>query len=315
MEEYNKLVAQYDYQYQCKTNVDVSSSSASDSSDSESENNITSGLVELNKSIKGRSSKDSNNNADNVSGKRKRNSGTGTQRLPTRRPDPNVYNRNALLARENRRKKKAYMEAVEKELDETRSKNRWLLKALKKQFKITQKLKMECDYLKTSVTTHKPNKMSRCFISDIPTAYNHRSVSPDGSLISTNSNSSGNSNNNENQMDSEFIADILNVDNGSVADQQYIQNETPSSSWNDFIDNLLTDYQPTPEYENENAANYLDQSFVGLGDLEAPLETPCFLNKVVSPIWEWSASCTPPSQLLQDDNFLDFDDTARIASL
>ncbi|XP_062124256.1 protein PFF0380w-like [Drosophila sulfurigaster albostrigata] len=288
MEEYNKLVAQYDYQYQCKTNVDVSSSSASDSSDSESENNITSGLVELNKSIKGRSSKDSNNNADNVSGKRKRNSGTGTQRLPTRRPDPNVYNRNALLARENRRKKKAYMEAVEKELDETRSKNRWLLKALKKQLKITQKLKMECDYLKTSVTTHKPNKMSRCFISDIPTAYNHRSVSPDGSLISTNSNSSGNSNNNENQMDSEFIADILNVDN---------------------------DYQPTPEYENENAANYLDQSFVGLGDLEAPLETPCFLNKVVSPIWEWSASCTPPSQLLQDDNFLDFDDTARIASL
>ncbi|KAH8310629.1 hypothetical protein KR044_002287 [Drosophila immigrans] len=298
MEEFNKLVARYHYQYQCKTKVDVSDGSDSDVSDSESDN-ITTGLVEPNKGIKA-TAKDTADNS--VSGKRKRNSGSGTQRLPTRRPDPNVYNRNALLARENRRKKKAYMEAVEKELDETRSKNKWLLKALKKQFKLTQKLKVECDYLKSSVTSHKhSNKMSRRFITDVPAAYS-RSVSPDGSLISTNSSSSSN-NNNDQQMDNELIADLLNVDNGSVADQQYILNET--TSWNDFIDNLLTDYQPTPEYENENAASYLDQSFVGLTDLETPLETPCLFNNVVSPNWEWSASCTPPSQLLQDDDFLD----------
>ncbi|KAH8360087.1 hypothetical protein KR093_010644 [Drosophila rubida] len=312
MEEFNKLVARYHYQYQCKTNVDVSSSSDSSGSDSDSETNITSGLVELSKCIKA-STKEMIDNK-NESGKHKRNSETRTQRLPTRRPDPNVYNRNALLARENRRKKKAYMEAVEKELNETRSKNRWLFKALKKQFKLTQKLKIECDYLKSSLPTS--NKMSMRFITDIPAAYNHRAVSPDGSLISTNSSncSNNNNNNNENQMDKELIADLVNVDNGSVAEQQYLH-ETPSSSWNDFIDNLLTDYQPTPEYENENETNYLEQSFVGLTDLETPLETSCLFNKIVSPSCDWSASCTPPSQLLQDEDFLDFDDAERIASL
>ncbi|XP_030382474.1 uncharacterized protein LOC115629989 isoform X2 [Scaptodrosophila lebanonensis] len=77
----------------------------------------------------------------------------GSARLPTRRPDPNVYNRNAILARENRRKKKAYLEAVEKELDETRNANRSLLRALKKQLRANVRLEKERNYLKKILDT------------------------------------------------------------------------------------------------------------------------------------------------------------------
>ncbi|KAI8114856.1 hypothetical protein CVS40_12827 [Lucilia cuprina] len=70
----------------------------------------------------------------------------GEKRLPTRRPDPNVYNRNALLARENRRKKKAYLETIEKELQFARKANHALVKALKRQLKIAQRLEKEKKY-------------------------------------------------------------------------------------------------------------------------------------------------------------------------
>uniref|UniRef100_A0A034WH54 BZIP domain-containing protein n=1 Tax=Bactrocera dorsalis TaxID=27457 RepID=A0A034WH54_BACDO len=64
-------------------------------------------------------------------------------RMPTRRPNPNVHNRNALLARENRRKKKAHLEAMEKELEEVRSANKQLKKALKQQMKAVGQLQRE----------------------------------------------------------------------------------------------------------------------------------------------------------------------------
>ncbi|KAL7727618.1 hypothetical protein ACLKA6_014962 [Drosophila palustris] len=274
MEEFNKLVAQY----QCKSSVDVSSSDSDSDSD-----NITSGVVVLTKATK--ETKDANSE----SGKRK----AGPVRLPTRRPDPNVYNRNALLARENRRKKKAHMEALEKELDETRNKNRSLLKALKKQFKLSQKLEKECEYLRNSLGGFKNAKStSRCLNADVLSA-DKRAVSPDGSLISTYSGSSY-----EPPMDTDSLTGLLNVDN---------------------------DYQPTPEYENENSTRFPEQTSFGLQECQStlnPLEIideHSYFNKFaqigVSPNWEWSASCTPPTQLLQDDDFLDFEDGEHIASL
>lgn len=308
MEEYLKLVAQY----QCKTNVDVSSSeSDSDSGD------ITSEHFEQSKTAANKGGK---NATEEESGKRK----GGMARLPTRRPDPNVYNRNALLARENRRKKKAHMEAVEKELNETRNANKSLLKALKKQFKVTKKLEKECQYLKNRLGNAK--NISAIY-ADCQTSRddnrNNRAVSPDGSLISTYSRSSY-----EPAMDngSNSLSGMLQIDNGSVAAQQ-ITNETPTSSWNDFIDDLLTDYQPTPEYENEASTRLLDQTSYGFQECQQSPLSPLgvindehsYFNKFadlgVSPSWEWSSSRTPPSQLLQDDDFLNFSSGECIASL
>ncbi|XP_017477484.1 PREDICTED: uncharacterized protein LOC108367391 isoform X3 [Rhagoletis zephyria] len=64
-------------------------------------------------------------------------------RRPTRRPNPNIHNRNALLARENRRKKKEHLQAMEKELEEMRLTNKQLKKALKQQMKAVDQLQRE----------------------------------------------------------------------------------------------------------------------------------------------------------------------------
>uniref|UniRef100_A0A034WD19 CREB/ATF bZIP transcription factor n=2 Tax=Bactrocera dorsalis TaxID=27457 RepID=A0A034WD19_BACDO len=76
-------------------------------------------------------------------------------RMPTRRPNPNVHNRNALLARENRRKKKAHLEAMEKELEEVRSANKQLKKALKQQMKAVGQLQREKRYFQSVIANHK----------------------------------------------------------------------------------------------------------------------------------------------------------------
>ena len=73
---------------------------------------------------------------------------SGKKRQPTRKPNPNIYNRNALLARENRRKKKIYLESVEKELYLAKKTNRVLIKALRRQMKIGHRLEQEKEYLK-----------------------------------------------------------------------------------------------------------------------------------------------------------------------
>ncbi|XP_030572103.1 uncharacterized protein LOC115770821 [Drosophila novamexicana] len=272
MEEIKKLVAQY----QCNASVDVSSS------DSDSDSYISTGRPAHRKSV---------NEAEGESGKRK----TGTARLPTRRPDPNVYNRNALLARENRRKKKAYMEAVEKELDETRCTNRSLLKALKKQFKLTQKLEKECQYLKDVLGNCKNNKNVTTVLNVDISSPDNRAASPDGSLISTYSSSSY-----ELPMETNSFPGVLNDDN----DYQH---------------------QPAPAYEDEGCARFLEENSFGLPECQPPLkpltivDEHSYFNKFSEigfiPSCEWSPSRTPPKQLLQDDKFLVNTDSGCIASL
>lgn len=72
-------------------------------------------------------------------------------RLPTRRPDPNVFNRNALMARENRRKKKELMEQLEREVMELREKSKKLHKSLFKQSVTIKNLRQENKYLQSVI--------------------------------------------------------------------------------------------------------------------------------------------------------------------
>ncbi|EDW15566.2 uncharacterized protein Dmoj_GI22713, isoform D [Drosophila mojavensis] len=262
MEEYMKLVAQY----KCDINSNVDESS----SESDSDSYVSMGQTERRASV--RETKEVNAE----SGKRK----SGTARLPTRRPDPNVYNRNALLARENRRKKKAHMEAVEKELNETRMTNRSLLKALKKQLKRTQKLERECQFLKDTLGNYKENKNVATQLNMGISSPNNRAASPEGSLISAYSSSSSY----EPPMETDSYAGFLNVDN---------------------------DYQPTPAYEDESSTRFVEQSSFDLQQSQplAIIDEHSYFNKfaevgLYTPDCEWSPSRTPPTQLLQDDEFL-----------
>lgn len=109
------------------------------SSDDDSESDISIGDVSISQQSF------SPRNDDDITTK------TEKKRLPTRRPDPNVYNRNALLARENRRKKKAHLANLEKELQDQRIANHHLMKVLKKQIKNARRLEREKQYYKNLV--------------------------------------------------------------------------------------------------------------------------------------------------------------------
>ncbi|XP_053694007.1 uncharacterized protein LOC128741900 isoform X2 [Sabethes cyaneus] len=73
------------------------------------------------------------------------------ERNPTRRPNPKISNRNALLARENRRRKKEHVESLEKELDKLKHVNRVIRKEMKKKTRAVEQLMREKNYLKNVI--------------------------------------------------------------------------------------------------------------------------------------------------------------------
>lgn len=85
------------------------------------------------------------------------------KRMPTRKPDPKVSNRNAIMARENRRKKKEHMEVLQKTVDDTQNENKKLRKMLSIRNNTITKLTKESLYLR-SILANKTEIMSllRC---------------------------------------------------------------------------------------------------------------------------------------------------------
>lgn len=77
--------------------------------------------------------------------------GLKQQRNPTRRPNPKISNRNALLARENRKRKKEHVESLEKEVEQLKQYNGQIRKALKKKSKLVEQLTQERNYLKSVI--------------------------------------------------------------------------------------------------------------------------------------------------------------------
>lgn len=98
---------------------------------------------------------DGNQNDPNQ--KRRKNSSNSSmtdnriERLPTRRPDPSVQNRNALMARENRRRKKEHVSVLEKQLEKKSQEIRCLRKILKEKDRIVKKLEHETLYLRSTI--------------------------------------------------------------------------------------------------------------------------------------------------------------------
>ncbi|XP_055373841.1 uncharacterized protein LOC129607125 [Condylostylus longicornis] len=70
------------------------------------------------------------------------------ERRPTRKPDPKTCNRNALMARENRKKKKEYVQRLENSILQYLKTQKNLQKVIKKQAKFIQKIQNEKRYYK-----------------------------------------------------------------------------------------------------------------------------------------------------------------------
>lgn len=155
---------------------------------------------------------------------------TTVQRLPTRRPDPNVSNRNALLARENRRRKKEYLETLEKELDSMKHVNKKLHKTLKKHMKLVKKLEHEKQYYKDLVSNQ--NTGIRDLVSvlhgKIPAPYPLK----ESSCSPTDSNRSSSSNFDDNQ----FVYDPnTDQDNDSDYSAMYSAAAAADSNWDTIL--------------------------------------------------------------------------------
>lgn len=78
-------------------------------------------------------------------------SNMGIQRKPTRVPNMKIQNRNALLARENRKRKKEMMDSLEKTVGDLQTQNKKLLKMMKLKDSRTIKLEQEVRYLKSVI--------------------------------------------------------------------------------------------------------------------------------------------------------------------
>lgn len=73
------------------------------------------------------------------------------ERQPTRRPNPKIFNRNALMARENRKKKKEHLETLTRDVDSLKSENAMLRHKLRKRSGMVHKLRDEGLYLKSII--------------------------------------------------------------------------------------------------------------------------------------------------------------------
>lgn len=82
-------------------------------------------------------------------GTNKKSSASSMKRMPTRKPDPKISNRNAIMARENRRKKKEQMEILQASVEKTELENRKLKKMLHDQNIQISKLTHESAYLRS----------------------------------------------------------------------------------------------------------------------------------------------------------------------
>lgn len=81
------------------------------------------------------------------------------KRMPTRKPDPKISNRNAIMARENRRKKKEHMEVLQQTVEHTQNENKKLKKMLSIRNSTISKLTQESLYLR-SILANKTEIMS-----------------------------------------------------------------------------------------------------------------------------------------------------------
>lgn len=79
-------------------------------------------------------------------------SNNGITRRPTRVPNLKIQNRNALLARENRKRKKEMMDSLEKTVSDLQYQNKKLLKMVKVKDSQTLKMEQEIRYLKSVIT-------------------------------------------------------------------------------------------------------------------------------------------------------------------
>lgn len=172
-------------------------------------------------------------------------------RNPTRRPNLKITNRNALLARENRKRKKEMMETMQQELNDIHEENRRLRKSLKVRNMKISSLENERNYLK-SVLANKTEIMS--ILKSLPKQPNSSSLNFVKTEVKEEKSSRAGS----------YTSSLEDNDYGSVlTDDPYLLQDNTNSFFTDyksigedcwdspFSDALITDFpQMSPKSEH-----------------------------------------------------------------
>ncbi|KAL5287537.1 hypothetical protein ACFFRR_008427 [Megaselia abdita] len=161
----------------------------------------------------------------------------GVERQPTRRPDPNVSNRNALLARENRRRKKEHLQELETQVEKFQADNSSMRKTIKQQAKMIKKLQKEKTYYKNLL-------QSQPQIVNVLERFNNNfkgNIYSSGAAKSLSPSSTGSS--------SPFSVDFN--DNGTLLNN----NDLMSLPVPDIIDSLLSDINSV-DYKSHDPTDY-----------------------------------------------------------
>lgn len=174
------------------------------------------------------------------------------QRRPTRVPNLKIQNRNALLARENRLRKKQMMEEMESSVNELETENHKLIKMMKFKDRKNEELIKEVRYLK-SVIANRTEIVS--VLKALPKAFpatKNNSITPTQSLLI------------KSEMLSYASSDTLSIsediDNGikefdpilEYVNSQFIPNLDIETEWDQILKNPFnssTDFSDIPKLE------------------------------------------------------------------
>lgn len=177
--------------------------------------------------------------------------GTNIQRKPTRVPDPKVKNRNALLARENRQRKKEQVEVMEKQIADLTSDNKQLQKMMKSYKENETKMADEIRYLRCVLNNrHGIAKMLKKFgnvdesnTSVItPSTQGSTYASSGSETASVTSENNGNYNNNDYNHSAEHLLKDVNLADFCLDDvfDGIYNNPLEEKVIDDFQPNILT---------------------------------------------------------------------------
>jgi len=192
--------------------------------------------------------------AKNIKSNRGERDGHKIERKPTRVPNPKISSRNALLARENRKRKKELLENLEKDVDILHDKNKRLHKIIKTQDSQMKKLEKEINYLKSVLKNHTEIVQILKSLSHAPPPRHNTKIEMDNSALinspksSSDTISCNSSDDGSKQTNDPFIASYIH-------DSFLIDLEAENSihtEWDDILKNPLnsvTDFSDIPSME------------------------------------------------------------------
>lgn len=191
-----------------------------------------------------------------------RGSGYKIERKPTRVPNLKIQNRNALLARENRKRKKEIMANLEKDVIFNKDQNKKLHKIIKTQDSQMKKLNMEINYLKSVLK-------NQTEIVSILKSLNTKSVMENNRVLIESPKSSSDTlscntfDDGSKQTNDPFLASY--IDDSFLTD---FDAENIATEWDEILKNPLNSTNDFSDIQTSGSSPFLEHNYYQLNQFD-----------------------------------------------